>query len=103
MRIVGILSLAMLLAGCDFFYKSEIESCHDRVHGKAKYQAEIISTEVRDKGYTYGEFESNKVIIEGQAKLQNGYGAWSNYSYSCSVLESGMISKFRFEEGYKAF
>lgn len=102
MRLLGIILLVTLLTGCNFFHKSEIESCHEKVHGKAKYQAEIISTEVRDKGYTYGEFESNKIIIEGQAKLQNGYGAWSNYSYSCSVLGSGMVSKFKLEKGYKS-
>lgn len=103
MRLLGIMLVTMLLTGCDFFYKSEIQSCHDKVHKKAKYQAEIVTTEVRDKGYTYGEFESNKIVIEGQAKLQNGYGAWSNYNYSCSVLESGFISKFDLSEGYKAF
>ena len=103
MRILGIAVLATLISGCNFWHQSEIDSCHDRIHSKAKYQAEIVSTEVRDARYAYGADPSNKLVIEGQAKLQNGYGAWTNYSYSCAVMESGMISKFKFEEGYKKF
>lgn len=103
MRLLGLFLVALLVAGCDIVHREKIEDCHDRVHSRAKNQAEILQTNVRSAGFKTDSFESNKIIVEGRAKLQNGYGAWSNYHYYCEVIDSGLISKFKLEEGYKSF
>ncbi|WP_290654451.1 hypothetical protein [Idiomarina sp.] len=103
MRVFWVVLLVTFLSGCNFWHQSEIESCHNKVHSGAKHQAEILSTNIRQGGYSYHSSENGKMIIEGGAKLQNGYGAWTNYNYKCLVSNSGYISDFDLNEGYKSF
>lgn len=93
MRLVGIILLVILASGCNWQHRKAIDVCHDRVHSRAKHQAEIVSTDTKTS-------LTNDVIVTGRAKLQNGYGAWTNHRYMCSVYSGDSIGKFRLEEGY---
>ncbi|MRJ40799.1 MULTISPECIES: hypothetical protein [Idiomarina] len=93
MRLLGVIFLVILVSGCNWQYRKAIEACHDRVHSRAKHQAEIVTTETLKS-------MSSDVIVTGRAKLQNGFGAWTNYRYRCSVYSGDRIGKFEMNEGY---
>lgn len=58
-----------------------IERCHENVQANARYQAEILSTSV-------SEGRLGRTVVSGRTRLQNGYGAWSNYRYECNMATS---------------
>lgn len=90
MRVLFILSSLAFLVGCN---KTEvIEKCHDRVHSEAKYTAQIVTTDTKRDKLDYKS-------VSGRAKLQNGFGAWVNHSYSCEFT-GVTITKFRLESGW---
>lgn len=70
-------NLLMTKTALEIIYSSEIESCHDGVYEQAKYSAEIISTNVSKSSL------NSPLYIKGRAKLQNGFGAWTQYEYAC--------------------
>lgn len=88
---VGVfLPLGLVLAGCN--NDEQIASCHDKVHARAKYTAEIVTTETKRKGM-------NLASITGRAKFQNGFGAWSNVRYSC-IYQGSTITTFDMQNGW---
>lgn len=93
MRLLGIIFLVILVSGCNWQHRKAIDVCHDRVHSRAKHQAEIVTTDTRISF-------NNDVIVTGRAKLQNGFGAWTNHRYMCSVYSGDRIGKFEMNEGY---
>jgi DNA-directed RNA polymerase subunit M/transcription elongation factor TFIIS len=52
-----------------------MEMCHERLGKVAKYQVEIVSTEI----------DRSKRNVTGIAKYQNGFGAWASKSYRCHM------------------
>ena len=90
MRTIITFFMLILLSGCN---KSEvIEKCHDRVHSEAKYTAQLVTTDTKRDKFDYKS-------VSGRAKLQNGFGAWVNHSYSCEFT-GNTITKFRLESGW---
>ena len=61
----------------EILYKEQIKSCHNSVYSQANYSADIVSTEL-DK-VSIGSY----LKISGKTKLQNGFGAWTQYKYCC--------------------
>lgn len=79
-----------ILTGCN---KSEvIKICHDRIYKDAKFTAEIVTTDTIRNGFDYGQ-------VSGRAKLQNGFGAWTNYTYQCN-FGGNTITRFKLQEGW---
>ncbi|WP_417659620.1 hypothetical protein [Pseudidiomarina sp.] len=81
-----------LFASCGEKHKEKISACHDRVHQRAKNTAEIITTEVKEDKW--------KVVVRGRVKYQNGFGAWTNYRYVCSVFSDNSVPFFEVTEGW---
>ena len=75
--VIILYNLLMNKAVLEIIYSSEIESCHNGVYKQAKYSAEIISTNVSKSSL------NSSLYIKGRAKLQNGFGAWTQYEYVC--------------------
>ena len=73
-------------------YKEQINACHDRVHQNAKNTAEIVTTEVKEDQW--------KVVVRGKVKYQNGFGAWTNYKYVCSVFSNNNVAFFEATQGW---
>ena len=78
-----LLAVVVLLGGYTFYtiendknekIENDTRDCHDLIHKQAKHSAKIIETEVGSDSIT------------GRAQLQNGFGAWTNYTYYCSTL-----------------
>ncbi|WP_417286476.1 hypothetical protein [Cobetia marina] len=84
---IGFLSLVKYVE-----WKEYTGRCHDNVQNSAIHQAEIVSTEKM-------KINNDQHTITGHAKLQNGFGAWSNYTYTC-VMDNQMSRDVYLEEGY---
>ena len=81
---------ALFLMGCGS--QEYVDACHLKVQQQATHTAEIVSTEVERQGLDYNR-------VYGKAKLQNGFGAWTNYSYQCSF--TGItVTDFKIKEGW---
>ena len=52
-----------------------VKTCHDSIHLQAKNSARIVSAHVSSA--------NDRLMLNGKAQLQTGYGAWKNYSYAC--------------------
>lgn len=59
----------------------KVSECHSRVESRAKHDPDFLSANVRA---TY---------ISGEVRLQNGFGAWTKYDYSCDTSVSNTRSK----------
>jgi hypothetical protein len=98
------LAALVLVAGCDSDpyaeYSEYIEQCHNNVHNAAKYQAEIVSTDKAGIIKVGERTKFSRTRVEGHAKLQNGFGAWSNYTYRCVMISKGSRD-LTLEEGYE--
>jgi hypothetical protein len=81
---------AFIISGCG--NQTYTDACHLKVQQDAKYTAEIVSTEVESKGFDYKR-------VYGTAKLQNGIGAWTNYSYNCAFTGK-TITHFKLNKGW---
>lgn len=90
MKLIFLITSLVLLSGCN---KNEvIQRCHDRVQNEATFTAQIVTTEAKREKFDY-------VLVSGRAKMQNGFGAWTNYRYSCQF--TGItITNFRLETGW---
>ncbi|MFC0445354.1 hypothetical protein ACFOD1_07530 [Pseudidiomarina halophila] len=91
-RTFGTLILLPLLASCVEQHEEKINACHERVHQRAKNTAEIVTTEVKEDKW--------KVIVRGKVKYQNGFGAWVNYKYVCTVFSDNSVPFFEVTEGW---
>ncbi|WNO60581.1 MULTISPECIES: hypothetical protein [Gammaproteobacteria] len=81
---------ALSLTGCGS--QEYVDACHLKVQQQATHTAEIVSTEVERQGLDYKR-------VYGKAKLQNGFGAWTNYTYRCSF--TGItVTDFKLKEGW---
>lgn len=90
MKVIFSIFLLVLLSGCS---KNEvIEKCHDRVNSEANYTAQIVSTDAKRDKLDYKS-------VSGRAKLQNGFGAWTNYTYSCDFT-GVTITRFTLKAGW---
>lgn len=76
-------------------YSKQVGDCHQAVHERAKHQAEVVSTNII--------YADDTTAICGKAKLQNGFGAWTNYTYFCPIGKDGelpMLVPVILEEGW---
>lgn len=84
-----------ILCGCDRVRTDQIDACHDRVASEANYQIEIVSSED-----LLAISEKDGLFVKGRVKLQNGFGAWANYRYSCLVSKSKELKEFNLTKGW---
>jgi hypothetical protein len=89
-KILLIIICIFSISGCG--EQKYIDLCHLKIQQGASHTAEIISTEVNKSGLDIHS-------IYGKAKLQNGFGAWSNYSYMCGFTGE-TITSFKLNEGW---
>lgn len=57
------------------YYNKITKICHRAMGFRAKNQMKIISADIHNG-------DKNSCVI-GKAQFQNGFGAWTNYSYVC--------------------
>jgi|25BtaG_2_1085352.scaffolds.fasta_scaffold00221_15 hypothetical protein len=76
--------LSAVLAGCSQNEWVEYEEgCHENIHAAANYQADILTTSSKEVQHKNTNF--TRVLVEGKVKFQNGFGAWSNHRYTCTM------------------
>jgi len=98
MLILFLLFVAYSLSTTSFvlevIYSSEIEVCHNGVYKQAKYSSEIVSTNIsKSHGLSFAQ-------VDGRAKFQNGYGAWTQYEYICLVSKGAKKTLATLTEGW---
>lgn len=84
--ILATFALCISLAGCSSQVKDAAKyesTCHGNVQSSAKHHAEIVETSLRE--VQHNDTNYTRVIVNGRARLQNGFGAWTNYKYKCTM------------------
>lgn len=69
-------------------HQEQVEACKASVYSQATYSAEIVSAEHQGSA------------VRGKARLQNGFGAWKQYSFTCTVSERFGVRSATLYEGW---